>query len=72
MAGMHEGDERYRKVLNLIMGWKSRKELEKPKRDKRLEIESKLLELWSPLHPGVHQYFENNLSRLRSGIPCQT
>jgi antirestriction protein ArdC len=35
------------KVLNLIMGWKSPKELEKPKRDDRLEIESKFFELHS-------------------------
>jgi len=35
------------KVLNLIMGWKFQKELEKPKRDKRLEIETKFIELYS-------------------------
>ena len=35
------------KVLNLIMGWKSRKELEKPKRDERLWVERKVVELHS-------------------------
>jgi antirestriction protein ArdC len=33
------------KVLNLIMGWKSRKELEKPGRDGRLWVEKKVVEL---------------------------
>ena len=35
------------KVLNLIMGWKSRKELEKPERDERLWVERKAVELHS-------------------------
>jgi len=33
------------KVLDLIIGWKSRKELEKPKREERFWNESKLVEL---------------------------
>ena len=33
------------KVLNLIMDWKSPKELEKPKRDERLCVERKVGEL---------------------------
>ena len=32
------------KVLGLILGWKSRKELEKAERDPRLWVEEKLVE----------------------------
>ena len=35
------------KVLNLIMDWKSRKELQLPKRDEELWVESKVVELHS-------------------------